>query len=214
MTRFAEEPYRFSAVVAASFAIAALAMSSGIRAESPKEVIVINDPTVNAKQSGPWSVSLLGNLSLAPGNLVGIDPTKNLVTIAPPQPFQVTGSLSYGTSADTGQWALTVPAGKLLIIEYVSGSFTKTIGSVDDPDRPPFIFTVTTSAGGQTVAHVVPIRGIYDYATTKSWFQIAAPVRLYANGGTNVTVTLHHLFSPGYTVVGSASVAGQLQDAP
>ena len=215
MTRLDGRPHRFPAMIAASLAIASLAIG-GARADEPKPVTVVNTPTVQAQQSGPWSVSVLGGLSLAPGNLVGIDPSQNLVRLAAPppiQPFQSSSSLFIDYPDDSWQWTFSVPSGKLLIIEYVSGSFTKKIGGSSDPSQPPFLFTVTTTVGGQTASHVVPVRGIFDYAGTQSWFQIAEPVRLYAAGGTSVTVKLLNFVSAGYQEQGSVSLAGQLQDA-
>jgi len=169
------------------------------------------------EQEGLGSVSVLGGLSLAPGNLVGIDPSQNLVRLAAPppiQPFQSSSSLFIDYPDDSWQYTFSVPAGKLLIIECVSGSFTKKIGGSSDPSQPPFLFTVTTTAGGQTASHVVPVRGIFDYAGTQSWFQIAEPLRLYAAGGTSVTVKLLNFVSAGYQEQGSVSLAGQLQDTP
>jgi hypothetical protein len=216
MTRLDDRRHRFTAVIAASLAMAALAITVA-RAEDPKQVVVVNTPTVLAQESGPWTVAVQGGVSLAPGNVVGIDPTQNLVRLVGPpalQPYQNASSLFIAPADDTWTWTFTVPTGKLLIIEYVSGSFTKTIGGINDPSQPPFLFTLTTTAGGLTTSHVVPVRGIFDYAGTKSWFQIAESLRLYATGGTSVTVTLHHLFSPGYQEQGSVSLSGQLQDAP
>ena len=155
MTRLDGRPHRFPAMIAASLAIAALAIG-GARADEPKPVTVVNTPTVQAQQSGPWSVSVLGGLSLAPGNLVGIDPSQNMVRlVAPPpiQPFQSSSSLFIDYPDDSWQWTFSVPAGKLLIIEYVSGSLTKKIGGSSDPGQPPFLFTVTTTAGGQTASN-------------------------------------------------------------
>ncbi|PYT10862.1 MAG: hypothetical protein DMF51_17160 [Acidobacteria bacterium] len=216
MTRRHEGTHRFLTAIAAALATAALAIS-GARADEPKPVTVVNTPTVQAQQSGPWTVMVQGGLSLAPGNLVGIDPAQNMVRLVglpALQPYQTSTSLFIDYPDDTWQSTLAVPAGKVLIIEYVSGSFTKKIGGGSDPTQPPFLFTVTTTAGGQSVAHVVPVRGVFDYAGTESWFQIAEPLRLYAATGTSVAVKLQHLFSAGYQIAGSISLSGQLQDAP
>jgi len=155
---------RYRAAVAVSMAIAGMTIGSA-RAEEPKPVTVVNSPIVQAQQSGPWTVAVQGGVSLAPGNLVGIDPTQNLVRlVAPPaiQPFQKSASLFIDYPDDAWQTTFSVPAGKLLVIEYVSGSFKKKIGSTNDPTQPPFIFTVTTTSGGTSVAHVVPVRGVLD----------------------------------------------------
>lgn len=188
--------------------VAALSIAAP-RAEEPKPVTVVNAPTVQAQQSGPWTVTIQGGVSL--------DPTKNLVTLAAPppvQPYQNSSSLFIDYPDDTWQTTFTVPAGKRLIIEYVSGEFTKKIGGGNDPSQPPFLFTVTTTSGAQTVSHVVPVRGIFDYAGTKSWFQIAESLRLYADAGTSVVVKLHHLFSAGYQEQGTIGLSGQLLDVP
>src|SRR4029077_7550611 len=120
-------------------------------------------------------------------------PTQNLVRlVAPPtiQPFQKSVSLFIDYPDDAWQTTFSVPPGKLLVIEYVSGSFKKKIGSTNDPTQPPFIFTVTTTSGGANVAPVVPVRGVLDYGGIQSFFQIAEPLRLYAGGGTSVTLRL------------------------
>src|SRR5882672_2992558 len=91
------------------------------------------------EQEGLGSVSVLGGLSLAPGNLVGIDPSQNLVRLAAPppiQPFQSSSSLFIDYPDDSWQYTFSVPAGKLLTIEYVSGSFPKKMGGSVDPSQP------------------------------------------------------------------------------
>lgn len=195
MRKIDKRPHRISAMIAASLAIACLA-SGGVRAETPKPVTVVNEPTVQAQQSGPWSVSVLNDLNPAI------------------QPYQVSHGLFIDFPDDTWEWTFAVPPGKLLIIEYVSGSFTKKIGGSTDPSQPPYLFTVATTAGGNFASHVIPVRGIYDFAGAQSWFQIAQSLRLYADGGTNVTVRLHHLFTAGFQADGSVRLAGRLQDAP
>jgi hypothetical protein len=194
--------------IAVSAALATLA--AGVpRAEDPKQVVVVNTPTVQAQQSGPWTVAIQGG--------IGIDPAKNLVTLAAPppvQPYQTAATIFIDYPDDTWQTTFAVPSDKRLVIEYVSGEFTKKIGGGSDPSQPPFLFTVTTTAGGHTVAHVVPVRGIYDYAGAQSWFQMAESLRLYADAGTNVTVKLHHLFSAGYQEQGTVGLSGQLLDTP
>jgi hypothetical protein len=73
---------------------------------------------------------------------------------------------------------------------------------------------VTTTSGGANVAHVVPVRGVLDYGGIQSVFQIAEPLRLYAGGGTSVTLRLQNFVSAGYQTEGSIGLSGQLQDTP
>jgi len=187
---------------------------SSVRAEEPKQVVVVNVPTVNAQQQGPWTVGLTSPVTLSSNTSIGIDPAHNLVRLAASQPMQESSSLSIGTSDKSWSWDVAVPSGKRLTIEYVSGSFTKKIGSTGEQTAPPFRFTVTTTTNGQTVGHVLPVIGVHTIGGVISYFEVAQQVRLYADANTNVTVKLEHLFSPGYEYEGSMNLSGQLADQP
>jgi hypothetical protein len=128
--------------------------------------------------------------------------------------MQESSSLFIDYPDKSWSWDVAVPAGKRLTIEYVSGSLTKKIGSTGDQTAPPFPFTVTTTAGGQAVSHVLPVLGVYTSPGVISYFEVAQQVRLCADASTNVTVKLEHLFSPGYQYEGSMKLSGQLADQP
>ena len=80
-------------------------------------VTVTNTLTGNVNvtntSSNPVPTSVVGNVGLSPGTVVGIDPTQNLIRINSPkiQPFQRSGSLSYPVSQKAAQWTVNVPAG-------------------------------------------------------------------------------------------------------
>ena len=80
--------------------------------------------TVNSAQSGPWSVSLNGTPTVSSAQVgswnVGITGRPS-VQLAPSEPVgqQLFGALS-GSSATTYRQLYEVPAGKLLVLEYVS----------------------------------------------------------------------------------------------
>ena len=106
---------------------------------------------------------------------IGIDPARNLVRLAASQPMQESSSLSIGTSDKSWSSDVAVPAGKRLTIEYVSGSFTKKIGSTGEQTAPPFRFTVTTTANGQTVSHVLPVIGVHTISGVIGWLLSCLP---------------------------------------
>jgi hypothetical protein len=221
MTRVPHHEFPFARLFAA-FAVAGVVAlvaagaltPSSVVAEEPKPVFVTNAPTVKAEQQGLWSVSLSSPVTLSAGASIGIDPARNVVRLAAPQAMQASATLFIDYPDKSWSWSTPVPAGKQLTVEYLSGEFEKRIGSVGEQTAPPFLLTLTTTANGQTASHVVPIVGVHTVDNVISYFQVAHAVKLYADGGTNVTLKLEHLFSPGYQYQGAMSLSGHLDNVP
>jgi hypothetical protein len=202
-----------AAVVIAAVAGGALTPSRAV-ADEPKPVFVTNEPTVKAEQQGPWTVALSNPVTLSSGGSVGIDPAQNVVRLAAPEPMQASSSLFIDYSELSWTWAVPVPVGKQLAVEYVSGHFEKRIASTYDENGGPLLLTVTTTNSGQTVDHVVPIKTTYIENNIIAYFVVSHAVTLYADPGTNVTLKLQHLFSKGYQYQGAMSVSGHLTAVP
>jgi hypothetical protein len=182
-------------------------------AEEPKPVLVTNEPTVKAVQQGAWTVALSDPVTLSSGGSVGIDPSQNLVRLAAPQPMQVSSSLFIDYPDISWSWTTAVPAAKRLTIELVSGHFEKRISSANETNAAPLVLTLTTTSGGQTVAHVVPIKAGYLIDGVVGYYDVSQPLTVYADAGTNVILKLQHLFSAGYQYQGTMSLSGRL-DVP
>ena len=88
----------------------------------------------------------------------------------------------------------TVPAGKLLVIEYVSGSPSIRDGTLVES-------ILTTTVGGVTLDHQFTLTQTYDSNGAKG-YSFSQPTRLYADSGTAVRAT--------YGYLGTGSVLGIL----
>jgi hypothetical protein len=183
-------------------------------AEEPKPVLVTNEPTVKAEQQGPWTVSLSGPVTLSSGGSVGIDPAQNVVRLTAPQPAQASSPLFIDYPDSSWTWTTAVPAGKRLAVELVSGHFSKRIASSNESNASPLLLTLTTTSAGQTVPHVVPIKTGYIIDGVIAYHDVSHALTVYADAGTNVSVTLQHLFSPGYQYEGRMSFSGRLYEVP
>ena len=93
-----------------------------------------------------------------------------------------------------------VPAGKRLVIEYVSGFVT-----VDDFLRAVGIRTTV----GVSLFHALPVVRTEAAALVETW-SFGDPVRLYADGGSKVRLSL---ISGAAPLVFTGSISGYLEDA-
>jgi hypothetical protein len=151
------------------------------RAVDSKEVAVVNEPTVHAQQSGAWNVN--------------IDRTR--------LPFQRTVNFNVPDgSSFTGEDFL-VPAGHLLVIEYVSGRASWTLGNTTMR-----FFILQTTAGGQLAFHHFPaeFNGFVD-------FTMSQQVRLYADGNTLVRFSVARTSSAG-AANADVAISGYLIPVP
>lgn len=105
-------------------AAAALAPDKDVRVindtSEPVPVAVQGTPTVNAKQSGAWAVGINGTPTVEVGNAAANPVFVRDVDRPTAQPFQreVTVTLTEGQGGMNTE--ISVPAGKLLVIENVS----------------------------------------------------------------------------------------------
>ena len=120
-------------------------------------------------QSGGPQVSIVSPLPLP------VD-----VTNPPPVPFQ-THLCTFGSPIPNCTDTLTVPAGKRLVIEYVSGSCISSLVTTAHS------LHINTHVGGVLSDHRAFIQFIAADATLKS-YAIAQQTRIYADPGTTVHV--------------------------
>jgi hypothetical protein len=174
----------------------------------PQNVNVVNTPTVGAQQSGTWNVGINGTPT------VGLDVGNNTVKIdtASPLPvrdadepartaFQAMGSgdFDFGSNQTTIDLT-TVPAGKRLVIQYVSATMRL-------PNGHKFtevsLFTAFDGNGGVSL-FLVPSLTASD--ANSDYFAASQPVFKYAGAGTLVTARLFR-DSAGVGVSGAGIVA-------
>ena len=111
-------------------------------------------------------------------------------------------------SQSLGDEPFTVPAGKLLVIEFVSGAI-RVVDDVQFRDRGTFPITFSDSSGGQFRVHflVGDITTVFPGSFT---YGISQMVKLYAGPGTVV-----RLFGSGSTFsFASLSMSGYFVDVP
>jgi hypothetical protein len=147
--------------------------SEATQPESPKPVEVVNTPTVNAQQAGPWSVGVDGDVQV--GNTSGNPVNVRDVDRAHRTPFQKSCS---GTSS----CSVHVPGSGLLVIEYLTMEIV-----IQDPSVPIQTFVQTTQDGNTTNHVVLPTR---TGATPANFgiYAVSQVVRLYADAFTQLGV--------------------------
>ena len=94
------------------------------------------------------------------------------------QPFQFSGS-----STSSGVIVVTVPAGKRLVIEYISGSQSVTNGS----GRGFFSALITTQTGNTVSKHIVPPTS-FDSRGTFTDYHVSQPLRMYLDTGQQLRI--------------------------
>ncbi len=178
-------------LVAAGFAaIALMPAAAAPRASTDKDVRVINTPAE--------PVPVVGNVGVVGTPTVGLSPSANTVNIAMPtsplpvqvtevaprQPVQVFKHVE-PLPFDLEQPIYTVPAGKRLVVEYVSTYMVIPVGS-------GAFANITTEVGGTTARHYLPMteQTTYDAGTTE--VSVGQQLtRLYADPGTTVVYEVH-----------------------
>ncbi len=122
------------------------------------------------------------------------------------QPFQLaTNSTQNGTNVSV-ETIGTVPAGKRLVIEFVTMTGQVPAGQHAE------IFEITTSTdplGG--VSHQLVINPQPDAVIGDALFRSSQQVKLYANAGTQVNVLFRRSSSAGLATFG-ATISGYLVD--
>jgi len=182
-----------------------------------KDVRVINstlEPVPTAAQgtttiSGNVSVTNTPTVNFAPGASVTVANTAaNAIPVVnindAGQPFQASaGMVQSGTNVSTLTVA-TVPAGKRLVIEWVS------MTAQVPPGQHAEIMEITTSSGSGGASHAFVIHQQPNAVVGDALFRVNQSLRLYANAGTQVSALFRrntgagtanfHLSISGYLV--------------
>jgi len=190
----------------------------GGNTKPPSDVNVVNTPSVN--------VANAPTVNLAAGASVGISPAANTVrlanTTASPlpvvdandarQPFQAsTSSIQDGTNVSTVTVA-TVPAGKRLVIEFVSATGQVPAGQHVAAMQ---ITTIAPPTGGHT--HELLVNGQPPFVNGDALFRASQQVRLYADpGSTGGADVRAHFIRSGIEGQGqfSVTISGYLVNVP
>lgn len=177
------------ALLALALAAAPAAFAQGTSPAGP-DVRVVNPPSqpVPVRLGGPVVVTTTAPL---PVTVAGA---------AAPQPFQFT----YHSANPLTNQGFTVPAGKRLVIEHLSCDGSDTSDSL-------LAVQVRTRVGIETTPHLCPFTvrahmGRMVYAG-------ALPVRLYADGGTQVSFEILG-FGTSPSRLAFAGISGYLVDQP
>ncbi len=169
------------------------------------QVHVTNAPTVEARQSGTWSVGLSGT------PLVSVDTTTPLAVRdvdSARQPFQQEVSVSVSDGATNGFATIDVPAGKRLVVEYVSGYAVVPAGQTA-------AFSLQTTVNGVAQSHFLIGEGPRTVdGTNPDQFRVSQLTRLYADGAAFTRVGINRGSPHTDSASGFMTVSGYLVDLP
>jgi hypothetical protein len=147
-----------------------------------KDVRVINTPAEAVPVVAQGTTTIAGNVSVTNTPTVNLAPgTSVAVTTAAPEPYQkYVGATNTGTNVHSFNLG-TVPAGKRLVIEFVSAH-----GQVP-PGTHVELFHLTTLAGGNGATHDLLVHAQPDAVIGDAIFRASQQVKIYADPGTTVT---------------------------
>lgn len=184
-------------------ALVAPTTSQGQGGPPAQNVNVVNTPTVNAEQSGAWSVGIIGTPSVEVVNTSDSPVLGRDVDHPARHAFQRGVTLEFATGEGIASAQFTVPANKRLVIEYVSANIVLTDGII-------FRFSVRTSAGSSTGTHYfVPM----SQPNFPEGYTISQDTRLYAAPGTTVTIEARRVVNAtSLPSTGFAEISGHLVD--
>jgi hypothetical protein len=102
------------------------------------------------------------------------------------------------TTTSSGVIVVTVPVGKCLIVEFISGEQSVRSGS----GRGFFIATVTQTSGNEVFRHIVPPTSS-DSNVNFNLYHASQPLRMYVNAGQQLRVLFNSdIFSASVSVTG------------
>lgn len=160
-----------------------------------------NGPNVRVINSSAEPVPVVGEVTVASLPAVELDTTTPLqvfdVDNPAFQPFQI----HFPLGTDSPQ--LTVPAGKRLVIEHVTGNAFSS-GDV-------FWMAVLTTAGGEFASHLFPMTKVGVAPSGNNVYVASAQTRIYADPGTNVSIQPDAIGPPSQRF---SSISGYLVDVP
>ena len=145
-------------------------------------------------------VSITGTPTINISNTASTPLYVNDIDAAARQPFQVTlcragGLFRCSGSGPTVPTSFTLPTGRQAVVEYVSG-FCAT-GATS-----PLLVQIATTVGGTSVNHVVPSLSVGDLQ------QFGNQTRIYADQGSNVSLSLLSEGGPDNSFICRAAVSG------
>jgi hypothetical protein len=212
----------FMAPALAALTLLSVSPAAAGPADKDKDVNVVNTPNVSVVNTPNVSVANTPSVSVVntPTVLVGNTPDSPVNVVLPPrpafQPFQKTLAISFDPPSNSDSEWFTVPEGKRLVIELVTFQ-----GIIYPPGDEEHFVTITTVAAGMVAAHyLTPTHyGPFTGAHAAGLIRLHAthPVRLYADGGTNVGVLITREFPEGAnggSPEDKVSFSGYLEDVP
>ncbi len=205
-------------LITLSFGIVTLALSlvpsKPVGAAGSAPVMVTNTPLpiqgpVNAAQSGPWNVGITGGAVSVANSESSPVLTRDMDNGAR-QPLQKV--LCVGTGSSTGLCGpvgnvFTVPDGKRLVIEQVSGSCEQEQGTVVAD------VSIDTKVGSDDVNHTFPLQLPATFAAPTGEYASSFHyvTRIYADSGTTVGFSGEQFLGPtGRDALCRMTVSGHL----
>jgi hypothetical protein len=145
-------------------------------------------------------------MQAAPAEVVVVNTPAEVipVSINEPEPFQAAANVTQLSGANAGVLTFpTVPAGKRLVIEYVTAS-----GQVP-PGQFVELLNVSTTSGNGAVTHNLLVFAQPPAGNGDTVARAAQQVKLYANDGTSVKVIFRRSSPAGVAFFG-ATISGYL----
>jgi hypothetical protein len=181
---------------------------------SAEPVPVLTRGTTNV--SGSVSVTNTPTVNVGPGATVGIDPSGNAVQVANPetapvavrdvdfgrQPFHQSANFSFPDGSITRSTSISIPAGKRLVIEYVSGH----LGVPAGQNITKIALGVTLNQ--QFADHFIIRTPIGDSGLGNEFFGASQQMRVYAD---DLFINVQRN-SPNGTAGGTVTISGYLVD--
>lgn len=181
-------------------------------AQGTTDVNVVNIPTVAARQQGAWMVDVSGTPIVTVGNAASTPVLVRDVDNSARNRYNPNGFLSVNLAAGQqfacGVGFFHVPAGKRLVIEYVSGR-----GSADPGQNLELEIFVPAQEGvaGALSYDFLPAKQGPNVDATRDLFVLSQPTRLYAAAG-NIQFCLSRGGGTSNTASFAVSVSGHLVD--
>ncbi len=163
----------------------------------PLLVEVVNNPTVQAQQSGSWNVGINGAIQV--GNSASSPVPVRDVENPAREPFSASLNCS-NTTTNTCAGSISVLAGKRMVVEFVSGRV-----SVGSGNELTSVFIVTGGKEHFLLAHKSPAT-----PTSGTRFDVSQPLRLYSDPGGDVSLHVEISGIGASTLIGR--ISGYLVD--
>lgn len=188
-------------------------VADSVNVVNTPSVNVVNTPTVQL--AGTSTVQVSGTTNVKVQNDSSAPVPVQDVSKPKQTPFQVNQNLgpSPFLNNNPASVAITVPAGKRLVIEHVSARAQAPFPA----QTPVVLFSISTTVAGVSVEHFLDLPQVFNFNNAngaQSQHVVSKAMKLFSDSGATIQVTALAIGQTGQAIDVNFAISGYLEDVP